>query len=312
MGSRCSLRKRVINTATSIGTAALSSLLLLGAAGCDKKSGPTEGQQPATNAPAQAAAVSSRAEASLRIHWIGKQHIEADTNAAYLTSIWKAPESQKLEAEVLDKLSVAPWRVNSTNLEESLLAHPASRLFRPLLGDLLNDEFYLELTPRTNGPAEASLALRIAGAQAGVWKANLLAALEELGGREDGAPPAGIDWRVAMTNPSLRDVTFQLAHAGDWTIVSAGPEENTLFMEMLHRAQTEGAPWSRINSWRITGANGNPVPAAKPEPTDPWLQLRADLADFPIFSNALPLLAGNIPRIEISVTGDGKNVRSHA
>ncbi|HVM50482.1 MAG TPA: hypothetical protein VMU04_20825 [Candidatus Acidoferrum sp.] len=40
------------------------------------------------------------------IHWLGKQRLAADTNAASIMSVWDMPESQKLEAQTLDRLAV--------------------------------------------------------------------------------------------------------------------------------------------------------------------------------------------------------------
>ena len=45
-------------------------------------------------------------ETVVGIHWVGKQRLTADTNAAALMGIWSLPESRKLEAQTLDRLAV--------------------------------------------------------------------------------------------------------------------------------------------------------------------------------------------------------------
>src|SRR5688572_33427987 len=76
--------------------------------GC-KKSDP--GNSTATKS--QSASTSSVTVESLaRIHWLGKKRLAAETNAAHFMSIWDLPESARLEAQTLDKLALAPWRLD--------------------------------------------------------------------------------------------------------------------------------------------------------------------------------------------------------
>src|ERR1043165_5475673 len=67
-----------------------------------------------------------------RLHWLGRKKIAAGTNSAVFMKIWDAPESARVEAQTLDKLSTAPWR---------LLPHAATTNASdaPLLRTLLDD-----------------------------------------------------------------------------------------------------------------------------------------------------------------------------
>src|SRR5205823_667240 len=74
-----------------------------------------------------------------------------ETNASAFMQIWNLPESARLEAQTLDKLSTAPWRLlkGMTNGAASTNAQTpvgASTLLRPLLEDLIQEESFLEIT----------------------------------------------------------------------------------------------------------------------------------------------------------------------
>src|SRR5579864_9808299 len=70
--------------------------------GCHKSAAPSS----TTSAPPAPAM-----DTIVRVHWLGKKKLSADTNSAELMAIWKMPESAKLESQTLDKLSLAPWRL---------------------------------------------------------------------------------------------------------------------------------------------------------------------------------------------------------
>src|ERR1700759_4842992 len=98
-------------------------------------------------------------ETILRVHWIGKRNISADTNSAKLLKIWNLPESGRLETQTLDKISIAPWRLMRGETNRS-----ASNLLRPLLEGLVNEESYVEVrraTNSTNATAAIVLAMRL-------------------------------------------------------------------------------------------------------------------------------------------------------
>src|SRR5262245_38198939 len=102
--------------------AALSVAMLL-TAGCET-SGPKES---AVSKPAEQHETPLQ-PVSARIHWLGKRRVATSTNSAGLVRIWREPESARLEAHIIDRLSLAPWH----------LWHPAADtnaavLLRPLL-----------------------------------------------------------------------------------------------------------------------------------------------------------------------------------
>src|SRR5436309_1057864 len=75
-------------------------LCCLFAAGCKKSS-------PADETRTQTTASPSSLETSpvARIHWLGKKRIAAGPYATGFMKIWNPPESAKVEAQTLDKLS---------------------------------------------------------------------------------------------------------------------------------------------------------------------------------------------------------------
>ena len=128
-------------------------LVLLGAvalaalSSCKKSPPRDSAQEQAHPSPSS----NNQSEVIARVHWLGKKQIAADTNSAYFLKIWDLPETLKLEAQTLDKLSTAPWRLlqgitntaplppssqPSTNDSQSAAQSPtigSSALLRPLL-----------------------------------------------------------------------------------------------------------------------------------------------------------------------------------
>src|SRR4030095_11096887 len=96
------------------------------------------------------------------------------------------PESANLEAQTLDKLSTAPWRLLGkapANHETALTnAGPALKhfLLRPLLADLVSEESYWESSSTTNRPPEIVLAIKLPDQRANLWRTNLAVVMESL------------------------------------------------------------------------------------------------------------------------------------
>src|SRR5580765_3242732 len=104
-----------------------------------------------------------------RVHWLGKKRLATETNAAYVMGIWNLPESARLEAQTLDKLSKAPWR---SLLNQSGASVPGPFL-RPLLDDLVQQECYLEIRQATNDPPQLVFAVKAGKGRATLWAKNL-------------------------------------------------------------------------------------------------------------------------------------------
>ena len=137
-----------------------------------------------------------------RVHWLGLNTISTDTNAAAFLKVWHLSQTTALVAQTLDKLSRWPGHG---------VTNAASARLRPLLDDLINSEFYLEVYPptnpqSTNGQVSGfrskvsgfSLALRLPPDRARLWQTNLPTAL-----------------------PSVK-----ISQSGDWTLVSLGSDTN--------------------------------------------------------------------------------------
>jgi len=87
-------------------------LLLVATSSCKKSTPATEGQAPAIQPSITNHASSVKSQPStnyhqlLKIHWLGKDRLDTDPNAANLMAIWNLPESARLESQTLDKLSL--------------------------------------------------------------------------------------------------------------------------------------------------------------------------------------------------------------
>lgn len=279
-------------------TAVVAVSIALFASGCKKSEQKPEVKQAAR--PAAVPQAIAAPESLARIHWLGKKHVAADTNAAYLMSIWNLPESGRLEAQTLDKLATAPWRFAgklATNYQTLVTNHhvlvtgPVLSL-RPLIEDLLQEECYLEIRQATNQPAETVLAVRLSEARAALWQTNLATAVESLAGRRPEPAPGGAagwfltfhDRRSGATNQML------FVRARDWTLCSLSQGRSGLLGDLVASIGIRGVPYG-------------------PHP-DNWLQAELDL---PGLAKTLELgwsLPDNFPRVSLAVNGDGQDVRT--
>ena len=165
--------------------------------------------------------------------------------------VWNLPESAKLQAQTLDKLSLAPWRFlrGETN-------SPFAKLLRPLFDDLADEESYVEVRQSANSINAAGqmvLAIHLNDQRAALWETNLAAVLESLTGiHPTNSQSAGGNsiggWSLKKHHvPNL----IEFAHAGEWVLVGAGENHNALLEEALAGLNRAGAPFpaSATNSW---------------------------------------------------------------
>ena len=118
---------------------------------------------------------------------MGKRQLTSETNAAGFLKIWAQLESVRLEAEALDKLALAPWRIWLGNTNATLTNSPAS-LLRPLLDDVIQQESYFEVRREaTNLPAEFAFAVHLDPQRAALWRSNLTTVLESVNRRQSDA-----------------------------------------------------------------------------------------------------------------------------
>jgi hypothetical protein len=264
--------------------AGLAAVVFLAAlAGCRKSDPPSAetapALQPSTPVP-QPASVPA-----LRLHWLGKKQLEARPDATNFIAIWNLPESAKLQAATLDKLATAPWRLWRSNVAVSNA--PVSAL-RPLLDDLIAHETCLEVAGGTNQPWQAVLAIRLPPDRAALWQSNLPLVLNSLSLTNLNLNPA----LTRTLNPSLSRV-------GDWTLLSLSTrtQPDRLLADLADRIQRRQPPFAD-------------------RATNYWLEADADL---PAFAGCIPLSSlfrapqsalENLPRLALTVIGDGENVRS--
>lgn len=184
-------------------------LCLAGFTGCGKTDSATNSQRP-TPGP-QPAPI-------LKFHWLGKNRLATEANATNFMAIWNLPESAKLEAQTLDKLATAPWRLWQTNVAVS---NAPTALLRPLLEDLVNHEVYVEAQGDTNQPASFVLAIRLPADRAALWQSNFPIVLRSLS--------AGGEGRGEVATPTFNlqlstwNLQFTLSRSNDWTLLSFTP-----------------------------------------------------------------------------------------
>lgn len=189
--------------------------------GCKKPSTPPPGPPPV--------------ETVARIHWVGKEKLEADPAATNFVSIWNLPESARLQAQTLDKLALAPWLLSRGPAATNDAPAP---LLRALLDDLIQQETCLEVRNATNLPGELVLAVHLPDDRAALWQTNLAAALQSLTGLEPAGDTNG-GWTLRKHDTPNR---MDLARAGQWTLVGLANDTNSLLLEIAARIQRAGSP----------------------------------------------------------------------
>ena len=253
--------------------------------GCGKSSQPHSPAEPVT----------ASTNLALQFHWIGKESLAARADATNFMAIWNLPESVMLEAQTLDKLATAPWRLWATNV--SLSNAPSAQL-RPLLEDLLQEEFYLEARGATNQASEFVLAIRLSSARAALWQSNLPTVLMSLFPNfqlptANSKPPAsGSDFRLQTSGFRL-----ELGRSGDWT----------LFAISLHSPAQASGLLAATRS-RITTAG---QPFVSPSTND-WVALKVDARKLAHALGQNWNLPDDFPELQLEAVGDGENVRTKA
>src|SRR5262249_26940115 len=161
-----------------------------------------------------------------------------------------------------------PWRLLGSNAAASVAGQGASgsiaatvqplsptpgspaMLLRPLLGDLLQQESYLEIRQASNQPGQLALAGRLDPTQGFVWQTSLAAVLESLSGTRPVASAQGWKETLSAHSTPLNGV-FQLRRVGDWTILGWTMRENPLLEDFASRIQRDQSPFAAdsTNEW---------------------------------------------------------------
>jgi len=165
---------------------------------------------------AEAVSAANSSETTLRLHWAGMSLIARSTNGAYLAGIRSLPQSKRFEGEILDRLALflAQARpaslVDVTNLGPVVSNTPAARLLRPLLGDVIENEAWIEAKP-----GQWSLAVRLNEAKATTWGSSLTAGLPQIpGASRAGSVSSFPTWQL----PDSRRAS--ITRQRGWTVVS--------------------------------------------------------------------------------------------
>jgi hypothetical protein len=258
--------------------ALFTTLLLASGTGCQKSESRTAAAPPTVLPPDTIASV----------HWLGKHWLGYEATAFFFMRIWNNPQTARLEKQTLTKLATTPgqWLPGGTNLTENAV----TPLYL-LLNDIVQEESYLEIRQPTNGAGETVFALRLNEAQADSWLTNLPTVLQPLTGSHAVLNPIDHTWSLKTTNAFQ---FIQFARVGDWTIISAGPQQNSLAAEITARIQRDGVPFVSAG-------------------TNLWLEASLDL---PRLAKIFSLSAGGEGRGEVgtfnhlslAITGDGANV----
>jgi hypothetical protein len=194
----------------------------------------------------------------------------------------------------------------------SVINHPLSTKLRPLLDDLVGQEFYLEIQQVGNQPGELALAMRLDDQRAELWTSNLTAVLGSMTNVQSlPALASRQTWSLPLApRPSRLDV----ARAGDWMLLGVATETNRLLAEMSHRIRTEQTPISARasgSSLQFDPTTRKVRPASGSVATsDYWLDVDLDLGGV---SRALALdwnLPAGWPRIAATWTGQGDRIRT--
>jgi hypothetical protein len=243
-------------------------------------SAPAQGEMPpgSTSVNVQ----SAPGENVARIHWIGTDQLSRDTNASHLVSFWNIPEGAKLQAQIYDKLSAAPW-----NLFHRPLDTNAAALLRPLVQDVVRHECYLQVRQAPNQPAQFAFAIRLDERRATLWQSYMAAVAESLTGiRPVNAGGATGGWSLQKHHsPNL----IELSRVGEWTVLGAATGQNTLVAELVSRIRRDHVPFG-------------------PEVSNDWFQASVDLPRFAAALSTNWNLGGDWPRINLLISGEGTNV----
>ena len=224
------------------------------------------------------------ADTIARIHWLGEDRLGVTASAYSLMHLWLLPASAKLETQTLDKLAAAPWRLPA---EDTAVTNAAASQLRPLLADIVWNESYLEIHRPAGQPVEFVFAIKLNPEHAGIWKTNLASVFESLTGA---GPAAAAGDRPGWTlKPPGTPNLIKLVRAGEWTIISAAPDDHALVDGVMD--------WMRHAPLPASGAG-----------TNDWLQAEVDL---PRLAPLLPPtwhLPPDLPAVSLAVNGDGAHV----
>lgn len=257
----------------------LVAFLLASGAGCHNPETETE------SAPVRQLGLSSNT--LFRVQWVGRKRLGTMAGAYYLMRLWQLPEAKRLEAQTLDKLSFAPWRLLQG---EPAVANAPSAMLRPLLEDIVQNACYCELRQSGNQGWELAFAIRLDDQRSGLWRTNLVAVIATLTGVQTmDLLDNGQGWSLRRQEAPNH---FVLTRIGEWTALGIGQNTNTVFDQVVARIRRDHTPLVL------------PV-------TNCWLAVDGDLGHFSGALSPFWVPPAGLPKISFAVTGDGGNVLTH-
>ncbi len=175
-----------------------------------------------------------------RIHFAGVGRIDADPAAVTLKQLGALPETAALREEVLRKLATTPFRVLKSKLASGT-ANDFEPLLRPLMDDLLHEEWYAEMRGPSDAVPEFMLAVHLNNNRVILWESSLSSVLATWTGipvkqiKGDGFT----GWELRKhVDPDL----IRCLHVGDWLIFGWGQNELRLEPGFLQRIKTTKRP----------------------------------------------------------------------
>ncbi len=116
-----------------------------------------------------------------------------------------------------------------------------------ILNDLVQEESYLEIRASNSQPSIV-FAIRLNPVQTESWLTNLSAVLQPLTGGRLLNNPMDNTWSLKTTNVFN---VIQLAHVGEWTVLSTGPRAKFPAGEITARIRRDSVPFvsSGTNLW---------------------------------------------------------------
>ncbi|MGC3958702.1 MAG: hypothetical protein QM813_12415 [Verrucomicrobiota bacterium] len=228
----------------------------------------------------------------LSFHWLGKSRLATEGGAANFMALWKLPESIRLEAQTLDKLAAAPWRLWTTN---TAIPQAASLQLRPLLNDLLQEEVYLESRGGAKQPVESVLAVRLAASRMASWRTNLPLVLQSI------FPQSEVQNLAAGFSLWTSDFRLELGGAGEWILLSY-IEQGGKPSDLKSRSATLLAAFQT----QIAATQTPFLPAA----SNCWVDLSLDLLQANRVCHYTQDTMTNLPQVTLRLWGDGANVQT--
>lgn len=244
-------------------------------AGCrEKESGTKAGQ-------------AAEADVLVRWHFVGSSFLSGNTNAAKLKELWDLPSTGRFAQQTLQKLAHSPRSCFGDRISKEEDDRGAA-LLRPMLDDLIHHESFLQVSGPADKTAEWTFLVQLPKERIKAWADSLaeLMRVWKLGTPATNVIEGFSAWEVKRT---AAPVLIRCVEAGQWLALGIGQNQLSGLDEAARRIKTGGRP--------VTAASNY------------WLRTEMNL---PRLRQTLGLSAAvKWPRAELSIIGQGENLRSN-